>query len=144
MKRILCFIISLMLALSMLVFTASADDICNNRAIPEEIRLSSGCNGGSNKQIDNVIVNIINAIILVAGIVAVIFVLVGGVNYITSAGDTGKIEKAKKTILYACIGLAICALAFAIVNFAISIIDQSTSEADCQAAGRTWKNGICE
>ena len=37
----------------------------------------------------------------------------------TSAGDTGKIEKAKKTILYACIGLAVCALSFAIVNWVI-------------------------
>jgi len=40
----------------------------------------------------------------------------------TSNGDATKLEKAKKTILYACIGLAICVLAFAIVNFVIDKI----------------------
>ena len=43
----------------------------------------------------------------------------------TSTGDAGKIEKAKKTILYATIGLVICALAFAIVNFAVSVVNNA-------------------
>jgi len=40
----------------------------------------------------------------------------------TSAGDAGKVAKAKSTILYATIGLAVCVLAFAIVNWAIGAI----------------------
>ena len=56
----------------------------------------------------------------VLGLVAVIFVVVGGVKYMTSAGDPGKVQQAKKTIIYALIGLIVCALAFAIVNFVIS------------------------
>ena len=42
----------------------------------------------------------------------------------TSSGDTTKVEKAKKTILYALIGMIICVLAFAIVNFTIARIIQ--------------------
>ena len=72
-----------------------------------------------NGDIASTIQGILNAIIYVIGIVAVIFIVIGGIQFITSTGDTSKIEKAKKTILYACIGLAACALSFAIVNWVI-------------------------
>ena len=65
------------------------------------------------------ITNIINAIIGALGIVAVIVIIIGGVSYMTSSGDAGKVKKAKDTILYGIIGLVICVLAFAIVNFVI-------------------------
>ena len=63
--------------------------------------------------------NIINAVIGVLGIVCVVVMIVGGVNYMTSSGDTGKVKKAKDTILYGLIGLVVCVLAFAIVNFVV-------------------------
>lgn len=65
------------------------------------------------------ITNIINAIIAILGIVAVIVIIIGGVSYMTSSGDAGKVKKAKDTIMYGIIGLVICVLAFAIVNFVI-------------------------
>ena len=69
--------------------------------------------------VDQTIVNIINAVIGVIGLVCVIVMIIGGVQYMTSTGDPGKVEKGKKTILYGLIGLIICVLSFAIVNFAI-------------------------
>ena len=65
---------------------------------------------------------ILNAIIGVLALVAVVVMIVGGVSYMTSSGDAGKVKKAKYTILYGLIGLVICVLAFAIVNFVISQI----------------------
>lgn len=65
------------------------------------------------------VVAIINGIITVLGIVAVVVVIIGGIRYMTSAGDAGKVKTAKDTILYGLIGLAIVALSFAIVNFVI-------------------------
>ena len=65
---------------------------------------------------------ILNAIIGVLALVAVVVMIVGGVSYMTSSGDAGKVKKAKDTILYGLIGLIICVLAFAIVNFVISQI----------------------
>lgn len=64
--------------------------------------------------------SILNAIIGSLGIVAVIVIVIGGILYMTSSGDAGKVKKAKDTILYGIIGLVICALAYAIVNFVIS------------------------
>ena len=62
---------------------------------------------------------IINGVILVLGIVAVIVIVFGGIQYMTSTGDSAKVKKAKDTILYGVIGLIICVLAYAIVNFVI-------------------------
>lgn len=68
------------------------------------------------------ITNILNAIIGVLGIVAVVVIIIGGVGYMTSSGDAGKVKKAKDTILYGIIGLIVVALSFAIVNFVIGNI----------------------
>lgn len=88
------------------------------RALPEEV------GGGDDKNLTGDITGIINAIIGVLGIVCVVVMIIGGVNYMTSSGDAGKVKKAKDTILYGMIGLVICVLAFAIVNFVISNILQ--------------------
>lgn len=98
-------------------FPAYADDICNTN-VAQEIKDASGCSGSKDDLSDS-IANILKAIIGFIGIIAVIFIVVGGINYMTSLGDPQKTLKARNTILYACIGLAICALAFAIVDFVI-------------------------
>ena len=70
---------------------------------------------------DKALMNTLNTIINVAigliGFVAVVVIILGGVQYTTSAGDAGKVKKAKDTIMYGIIGLVIALLAFAIVNF---------------------------
>lgn len=68
------------------------------------------------------VTGIINAVIGVLGLIAVVIIIIGGVSYMTSSGDSAKVKKAKDTILYGVIGLIICVLAFAIVNFVISNI----------------------
>lgn len=72
------------------------------------------------------VINIINVIIGILGLVAVIVIIIGGINYMTSSGEAAKVKKAKDTILYGVIGLVICVLAFAIVNFVIANIISST------------------
>lgn len=61
----------------------------------------------------------------IAGIVSAIFVVYGGISYSTSAGDAGKLQKAKQMITYALIGLAIVALAEVITAFVTNIIQNS-------------------
>ena len=95
--------------------------------------------GGGNTLWDDV-TNILEAIILVLGLAAVAFIIYGGVQYISSSGDPGKVEKAKKTIFYACIGLIISVLAFAIVNFVIGdILGADPSDKD-DSSEETNKN----
>ena len=61
-----------------------------------------------------------NVILYIVGIVAVIMLIIGGIRYVVSGGDSKKVTDAKNTVLYAIIGLVICFFAFAIVNFVIS------------------------
>ena len=76
-------------------------------------------NPGAATQLEPMIQTILNVVFGVVGIVAVIMIIIGGVNYTMSQGDTQKIQKAKNTIMYGIIGLVITLLAFAIVNFVL-------------------------
>ena len=55
-----------------------------------------------------------------AGIAAVIIIIVGGFQYITSAGDTAKATGARKAIVGAVVGLAIIAVAESLVLLVVS------------------------
>lgn len=111
--------------------TYAVDGLNCDEITLDSLKEAAGCNnGGSGDAVQETIANILRAVIGMAGFVAVIFIVVGGVNYMTSAGDASKVKKAKDTILYAVIGLVICALAFAIVNWTIGIIDNGTSNID--------------
>ena len=73
--------------------------------------------------IDSAISAIINGVIGLLAIICVVVIIIGGINYMTSGGDAGKVKTAKNTILYGLIGLVICVLAFAIVNWLVNIIN---------------------
>lgn len=84
--------------------------------------LASDPDSCNSDDLNDVIKTIINTIIFVVGMVAVIMIILGGVSYATSQGDTTKVKKGKDTILYGIIGLVIAILAFAIVNFVLSAL----------------------
>jgi cytochrome bd-type quinol oxidase subunit 2 len=71
-------------------------------------------------KINGLIKLIINTFSLVVGVVSVIMIIVGGLMYITSAGDSGKVTNAKNTIMYAIIGLVVVALSQFIVRFVLT------------------------
>ena len=70
-------------------------------------------------KVNNIIKTVIDLFSLVVGVVAVIMIIIGGLKYITSGGDSGNITGAKNTILYAVIGLVVVALAQFIVKFVL-------------------------
>jgi hypothetical protein len=71
-------------------------------------------------KINEIIASIINIFSLIVGVVAVIMIIVGGLKYITSGGDSSNITGAKNTILYAIVGLIIVALSQVMVRFVLS------------------------
>jgi len=72
-----------------------------------------------NDKPEDLINNIVNILLYIVGALSVIMIIVGGLLYATSAGDSGRVTLAKNTIMYAVIGLVVAFLAFAIVNFVI-------------------------
>jgi hypothetical protein len=68
---------------------------------------------------DSLLHNALNLFYFLAGAVAVIVIIAAGIFYVISAGDAGKVARAKNLITYAIVGLVIIASAFAITNFVI-------------------------
>ncbi|OGV97156.1 hypothetical protein A2W24_00420 [Microgenomates group bacterium RBG_16_45_19] len=58
----------------------------------------------------------VSVALMVAAIAVFVFLVWGGVQWITSGGDKGKVEEARGRITNALIGLAIVAAAWAIMN----------------------------
>ncbi len=88
----------------------------------DTVNNGTNATGGSESGVTNLedtVKNVINAILYGVGIIAVVMMILGGVQYATSAGDTAKVTKAKNTILYGIIGLVVAVLAYAIVNFVL-------------------------
>lgn len=129
-NKLISILISFCLAL-LPIFPAFADGgtvcsqaVCDDSNYSATVKAICGCPGSAEEddRLQSVITTILNSIIIVSGLVAVIFVIIGGVGYMTSAGDSGKVQKAKQTILYAVIGIVVCTLAYAIVNWTIGVL----------------------
>ena len=84
-------------------------------------QINSGANkvnsGGPSFEVS--LKNIVNMMLYVLGAIAVIMIVVGGIRYTTSNGDSSAISGAKNTILYSVVGLIIAIMAYAIVNFVV-------------------------
>lgn len=83
---------------------------------------STGCTtdgGAANSKVNQIIKLVINIFSIIVGVVSVIMIIIGGLKYITSAGDSNNVTSAKNTILYAIIGLVVVALAQVIVRFVL-------------------------
>ena len=69
---------------------------------------------------DGVLARATTLIAIIGGIAAVIGLIIGGFQFVTSSGDSGKIASAKKTITYSLVGVVVIALARTIIVFVIS------------------------
>lgn len=106
--------------------TVAADDISNNLCNGANLTFDPSAGACVNDpqaaqdRVNEIIKLVINIFSLIVGIVSVIMIIIGGLKYITSGGDSGNISGAKNTILYAIIGLVVVALAQVIVRFVLA------------------------
>jgi hypothetical protein len=75
--------------------------------------------GTDNCSGDGIFKTVTNVLLFIIGAVAVIMLIIGGIRYTVSGGDSGAVTSAKNTILYAVVGIIVAILAFAIVNFVL-------------------------
>ncbi len=68
-----------------------------------------------------------NILLYLIGAISVIMIIFGGFRYITSGGKSENITAAKNTIMYAVIGIIIALLSYAIVNFVITALSNTTT-----------------
>lgn len=84
----------------------------------EDLQANAVCDG-QNDSATNMIQTVINTALLVLGMVAVIVIIVGGIRYSTSGGNSTHVKEAKDTIIYAVVGLVVAIISYSIVNFVI-------------------------
>jgi len=72
-------------------------------------------NLGDDNTFRGLILKFITLALSIAGILAIAFIIYGGLQYITSAGNEEQAESGKKTLLNAIIGVVIIVLSYAIV-----------------------------
>ena len=71
---------------------------------------------------------ITNTVLFVVGVIAVIMLIIGGIKYVVSGGDSKKVTDAKNTVLYAIIGMVIAVFSYAIVTFVLSALPTAEDE----------------
>ena len=109
-----------------MISPAYADVLCANGTTADTIQ---GCpewqNGegiSENSDLMSILTTVINVIVGAIGFIAVVMIVIGGISFATSPGDSGNVAKARNTILYGVVGLVVALLAFAIVNFVLSSV----------------------
>lgn len=127
MKKIRLILTSLALVLGVTSMTLAPAGIASAASSSEEVCRGSGgdwrggrCVRPGEVSLQERIQQIVNVLLFIIGAVAVIMIVVGGIRYVVSNGDSSQITSAKNTILYAVIGLVVAILAYAIVNFVIN------------------------
>lgn len=128
MKKIRTFIaaLALLVASAFIVVPATSvgaagalDGVCgqagSGTGVCEENQKSENANTNS------LVNDIVNVLLYVIGALSVVMLIVGGILYATSNGDSSNITKAKNTILYSIVGLVVAFLAYAIINWVVDL-----------------------
>jgi len=80
---------------------------------------------GDISNVENFIRSIIKVVAGLAGLIATGFFVAGGFTYITSSGNPEQLDKAKRTLTWSGIGLAIVIAAFVISNIVTTLATQA-------------------
>lgn len=99
---------------------------CTNPTTTKCITRCAVCQADPDKcqgdDIGGIVQKVIKVLLFIIGAASVVMIIVGGVRYVTSAGNPEAVKGAKNTIVYAIVGLVVAILAYAIVTFVINNI----------------------
>ena len=73
-----------------------------------------------------VVRTVTNILLFFAGALSVIMLIVGGLRYTVSGGNSTAVTAAKNTVLYAIVGLVVAFLAYAAINFVLTSLAPSS------------------
>lgn len=110
-----------------MVFSIIAPHAQASSQIPDP-GLCSKVNGlnCTNYTLNGLIIRVINWILAITLAVDVLFMIIGGFLYITSAGNEDRAKKGRTTVINAIIGLVIIILAYVIANVVSSFFSTET------------------
>lgn len=94
---------------------------------PDNLPVGKATDAGVEVRISEIIQYAINLILYTSGSLAVLFLVIGAIRYITSLGNQEGTDAAKKIIKYALIGLIAVILSYAAVTNIIDLIYKATT-----------------
>ncbi|HSH55899.1 MAG TPA: pilin [Candidatus Limnocylindrales bacterium] len=95
---------------------AAQTQVCNGISTT----VGGGCSAAQGAKLNTIIAGVLNILSIVAGVAAVIMIVISGLKSITSSGDSSNIAGAKNTLIYAIVGLIVVALSQTIVRFVLA------------------------
>lgn len=96
---------------------------------------AAGQAGLGTRDLTSVISLVINTLLGLLGTAFIVFIIIGGFKWMTSGGNTQRVEDAKKTITSAATGLAIVLLSYAIARFVIIALTQGSATGSTTTGG---------
>lgn len=75
----------------------------------------------------------LNLAVIIAGVVAVAFLIYNGIKYITAGGDAGKAKDAQQGIAQALIGLVVAVASYVIISFVMRALGSELGDITPQA-----------
>jgi type IV secretory pathway VirB2 component (pilin) len=103
----------------------NVDKICS--ANPDSSICKDIVNPDPEKEVSNTVRNVINVLLFGIGVMAVISIIICGIRFASSHGDSSAVQKARTQLVYSVVGLVIAVLAFTIVNFVFARLGESGS-----------------
>lgn len=102
--------------------TKSLQQTCDGAAAKTEYCKNLKSGDGNRKILgkDGVLTKVAQFIVFLTGAVSVIMVIIGGLRYVLSGGDSNATKGAKDTVMYAVIGLVVAIFSQIIVTFVLS------------------------
>jgi type IV secretory pathway VirB2 component (pilin) len=129
-KLLLLFGLAAFLTLPFAQTSYAADpfnSVCNNNRVknlPDDQKPAACREDGAKNPIsggtDSVLFKITQLVSVIAGAVAVIIIIIGGISMMTSGGDSQKFANGRNTLIFAAVGLIIIVLAQAIITLVIN------------------------
>lgn len=105
---------------------AYAVDVLNGANCSGAAKSSAVCEGKTTQNPvsgkNGLLLKIVKIVGIAAGVAAVIMIVIGGFQYLLSAGDATKAANARNTIIYAAVGLLVVVLAASILSFVLNKI----------------------
>jgi hypothetical protein len=118
MKKISAFILGLSVYASLAI--PAFADVTNIDPCPVG-NFNPLCSHFGPNDIGRIIQTVITILLLAAVIIALFYLIYGGIRWITSGGDKGKVDEARKHIIAAIVGLIVAFVAYFILQIILNI-----------------------
>lgn len=95
-----------------------------------QIQSGASCNAtGKNNVVKSLASKVVNILSLIIGIASVIMIIISGLRFVFSNGDSNSVSSARNTLIYALVGLAIAVLAQIIVHLVLNTANNVNNSA---------------